>query len=250
MRTGPSEAEMTILGGVPLDTQHNFSNENGRTQNESNSQKIGKPKTMHRRDKSTAENLWTLTEDLAKMQGKVVKQDLFGEGTSLGDMKSSSADVFVSNTNQIMRRRRAQHYLAKHAQATGPQTATSRWKKLRATVEVSGAADIMAEADRKQNQTQQETEIPNVNTVLTDSKTNDTNTLKDEEIGHVEIDENNNTASCRASQRHAPARNVAVELNQGFQDFEEWVKFKKSAMYTYGLLLLFVIIPATGIAAL
>lgn len=229
---GPNDAQTSILGGVPLDACHIFTSDSKQeTQN-----RIDRPMPIKTRNTtSTAEDLFNLTADVMKMQA--MKQQHRDEDT-LG----TSADSLVKNATRLLHRHSVNkstvdgvHPPDSLAASVKTTNTGSHWKKVKAAVKVAGVANDAAAAKKRD-------EVTEIAETLNEESGNG-NVLFDVETGTIKEQSLSNSSKRRK-------KNGINRVKTGFQEFEDWVMFEKTNMYVYLKLLLFVIIPATGISAM
>lgn len=228
---GPSEAELSLLRDMP-----STEIAGSKTGTSSAVKKSGN--VTHRRIRSTADELFDLTQNLAKLQGKHYNEEHFLEENNREEDNNdtvSSADILAKNATTLLRRRNAQSYLdnkdqmEKLALNQGATKAKAKWNTVKATII----------ADRvKDNAT-------NASPTTIETKAN----VIDEESGEA-LDESDHDA-CHPfrKEKKTLSRTVKVESSEVFQDFKNWLIYKKKGIITHVKLMLFLMIPATGVAA-
>jgi hypothetical protein len=199
---------------------------------------------------STAEDLWNLTEHVMKMQEIQHDNDPNnGSNILLDEGFGSSADELANNATRLLQRHRAGKSttnLVNETQSTStpPVTMTSaasRWKKVKTVVTVAGITSSTAAASKKNDEVTENIESSNEGSGVS-------NKLDLLEQGMVST--NSESGSSRRRKKHGLMQSAAVQVKSGFQEFEDWVMFKKTNICTYVKMLLYLILPATGIASM
>lgn len=187
----------------------------------------------HRRNRSAADDLFDLTENLSRLQGKHYNIEDRAESNDT----VSSADSLAKNAKKLLTRRNAQKYvenkdqMEKIALNQGSTKSKTKWNTVQAAVT----------ADRLNDN------ATNASPITDETKEN----IVDEERGEAvdKTDEGINHSTSRREKKTL-SRKVAVQSNELFQDFTSWLSYKKDGIITHVKLMIFLIIPAIGVAAL
>jgi len=256
LNVGDEPAGRTILGYVPADANPDAFDPNaGRGMSSADrgpSTRAKKElplfeKKAHKKTKSTAEDLWALTNDLTKLHEKAKSNGLRSSSGTLsgsGSGDDSSANDLVRNAVNLMRRYKSDHNVDGSSQTSSTMTGTSearpkepeisaadRWKKLKVHVTTAHGAVKAFETAANDAKTPQEPDAENID--------------DDESKGSPKNDHEGSMFSSLRKSRGARA------VKAGYKDFEDWVRFKKIGIFSYvKLVLLGLMIPGAGIAAI
>jgi hypothetical protein len=211
---GLSDAQKTLLGNVPDDVPHSFSAEHGAAAAAPTNKKEQETAPIlptHKRDKSTAEDLFDLTDDLKEMQTR--RDSAIDDDASEGGQQMSSADAFAKNAAAL----RAAAFLMKRAKGN---------RRL--------AEEIISE----------ETESE----AGSDAKKTDEETPDDTKgAGRARRKSGSPGSKGRVQKVIGKAKRGA---KSDFVDFEEFLKFRKATMIQYCKKALIWIVICTGVAAI
>jgi len=212
--------QKALLGNVPDDVRHSFDNEERQSD---------LPSVLGER-RSTGDALWDMAAQMRKMQERT--------GSSLRESshieeEMSPGDILAHNAMTLLKRNRAnKNHEAVHQEREETPEATAassdpmvKWKKLKYSVQFAGAVGIKKDDD---------------------ARSADDNA----EGGEGSGSEGGDKTSPRKS-KYGRAGKATEQLKSEFRDFEEWVQFARPGMKQYiKRILLFLIIPCTGVAAL
>jgi hypothetical protein len=212
---GPSEAEQTLLSGVPADIAHDFALSD---EKEGVPNKQGNKTTLptHRKEKTTAQALFDLTDDLKQIQ--MTGSD--SRGTSAmydkGDEPyMSSADIFARNATHLLKRTKATRKLD---------------VELETIPEERNRLSSSADASHRMTTGDEETGSPDV-------------------AAAAVADESPTNRKRRRKRRNILFR-AKDEATADFREFEEWLKFRKGTMIQNCKKALIWIVVCTGVAAI
>ena len=239
LMAGPTEAQTTLLGNVPDDARHRFETNDDEQQQQqqptNNTKTTTMPSFMGER-RSTGDALWEMAAQMRKMQGRP-GSSLSSKSSHIKEEEMSPGDMFAHNATTLLKRSRSAkakesaRRMEEQEEMQGPSPAKAdpmaKWKKLKHAVQVAGAAASIKKDD----------EVPAPDDV-------------DAETGEASGSDGEGASGGRKSK---PGRmgKAAGQLKSEFLDFEEWLKFTQSSVLRYiKRILLFLIIPCTGVAAL
>lgn len=232
--TEPTIAEQTILGLVPNDVCHNF------TQNDNIHKTSSEMQTFlqKRKDMSTSENLRNLTTDFLRLQEELEIDDNKRRRSTIDEtFETNENGPNITQQRKIVKERSgADIYKQDQIQKAN---ARKNWSKLKIAVAVTSSSKPVGVGDVERGHLSKD-----------EYENNDTSDEYAGEESH-DTEEGELTASSRRKkQKHGKIKLAALQFKTGFKDFEEWVKFKKTNIVTYIKYLLFLIIPATGVASM
>jgi len=232
-RSGESEAQKNLLGAeVPKYRFEDAPSSPVPSTSSKASQKSHVSKS-HRKTLSTGDALFNLAAEMRQMQNQSVSESF--DGVKNG---TTSADMFATNAIALMKRNKAKkEEETKSAAAVAAVRETfdpaSKWKKLRTAVRASNMVDS--------------------------KKTDEAVDPLENDDGDQQVDlesgvsgkgetKQNSSDNLRRSKKKSQ---INEDFKSDFQDFEEWLKFRKgNALRFVKNVLFFIIFPATGIAAI
>jgi hypothetical protein len=232
-RSGESEAQKNLLGAeVPKYRFEDAPSSPVPSTSSKASQKSHVSKS-HRKTLSTGDALFNLTAEMRQMQNQSASESF--DGVKNG---TTSADMFATNAIALMKRNKAKkEEETKSAAAIAAVGETfdpaSKWKKLRTAVRASNMVDS--------------------------KKTDEAVDPLENDDGDQQVDlesgvsgkgetKQNSSDNLRRSKKKSQ---INEDFKSDFQDFEEWLKFRKgNALRFVKNVLFFIIFPATGIAAI
>ncbi|GKY96897.1 hypothetical protein MPSEU_000648700 [Mayamaea pseudoterrestris] len=262
-KSGPSDAQQTILGHVPEDA--------GPEAFEDAPKLLPKPilkrsattaSRTHGRTKSTAEDLFQLTNDLSNLnQHHGMSSSIRNLGDTI-NMESSresiltDQDLLMKNAATLLKRNNV--LVQKDSSDTSsttdaehnpddsskPKSATDRWAALKSTVQTTSAVAMKKKTD--EHDTEGRSPI--------DHDVESSHRHKDDDDDNHST--HNDTETMRTSSvgpgRSHPLRATARQkLKSRYKDFEDWLRFKKISMYAYvKFMFFFLIMPALGVASI
>ena len=266
-RAGASEAQQTILGEVPAEASPEaFSSDStlfgGRKEGIHKSQpsqssiagappmaskaasKLKSAVRAHKRNQSTAENLFSLTMDLQKMhlEEQSSRAKARPSLTAFGQdplNPRNDGDQLARNAANLMKRYKKpsakdldEANVNKQEQSLDEPpkvSAADRWKKLKTAVRTSDA--------------------------LHGTKKNDDEVLQESQKEEEEEEESEGSGEDGTEMSERTGRKVfrrfRKKVDNEFKDFEDWLKYKKVNLLSYIKIALFgLIIPLSGVAAI
>jgi hypothetical protein len=241
-RAGTSESQRSILSGVPDDVKHTFSLESeeetarsaqGIEDASHETDPIDNTEYNRRAPVSTADKLSELAADLNRMrsQNEAMLSSTF-EPTSQSDAFAHDAAAILSRIKNGSTSTGETSPTQKVETAATGGGAKSNWKKVRQTVQVAGA--IHAGSHKK-----------------TDEEVVDPGGDGDVEAGSGVKTEETPGGHNRRNSTFKKMKKTKEIIKSDLNDFKDFWMFRKGSMVSYiKSVLLFVIIPATGIAAL
>lgn len=242
----PMQAQQTILGNVPDEAKDNFTTPAAAAQAPAKLPLFRKATTGHKKTKSTAEDLWSLTRDLQRLQSTAGGSFTASTVSNKSDDEEPATDVdaLVSNAAKLMKRHKAsiaqlaaerEEEEESEAAAVPAVSASDRWKKLKTTVNTTSAFDT------------KKTDEPSPGEKAEDDEQFDV------EVGaEGDVDEEGGLDGLAIpSSGHGNGRKAKRnKIKSTYKDFEDWLKVKKVGAWTYiKYALFFLMIPATLIAA-
>jgi hypothetical protein len=231
-RAGQSESQKSILSAVPDDAKHSFISESeARSERSAKSNETDPTDNTaygYRASITTGEKLFGLAADLKRMQSQK------GSGVASTFEATSQSDTFAHNAATILNR------MKKKSADTGETAPThkvettavgggkSNWNKLRLSV-------VDAGADKK-----------------SDEEVVDSDGDGDGDVEAGNGNWNEETAGGEGeNSAFQKMKRAKEQIKSDLSDFEDFLKFRKVNMISYvKVVLFFVILPATGIAAL
>jgi len=247
-RSGRSDTQSSILSGVPDDVHHNFSAESdGEMHSSHEATKSNSPGSAdtdpiknseyatHRGAPTTTETLFGLAADLKKLQSQ---QDTGSTAMRMSTIMepSSETNAFAMHAVGISNRMRNEKpptapLKIPEAAATPRKGGISQWKKVKQAVDVNGAANAIASEKKKTDDVVEQ---------------DDADANCDVEVGLDGVASGDDGEEANKKRMKAKG-----QLKSNLADFEDFLRFRQSGVFGYvKFALLFLILPATGIAAL
>jgi hypothetical protein len=238
-RAGTSASQKSILRAVPDDARQSFSGESEARSERSTKSLLTVEEDSHETDPTghhasvtTAETLFGLAADLKRMHSQ------YGSGMASSFEATSQSDAFAHNAGNILNRIKKKSTDADEAAPNHEvETAAvgggkSKWNKVRQSVQVTGA--LRAGVDKK-----------------SDEEVADSDGDGDVEAGNDNWNEETAAGGDGTNAASRKMKRAKEQIKLDLHDFEDFLTFRKGGMIAYiKFVLLFVIIPATGIAAL
>lgn len=243
---GPSPAQETILGSVGQDVSPSvFNSRDG--DNEEN-QKPALPlfrSSRGKSKKSTAEDLWQLTRDLALMQRKNTASSSVTSSASSGmDDDLGDAEDLARNAAKVVKRYQSDRFKDSSQKRD----------------EVSPAAAMAAARFKgllnktKSTKNSIPEEIGAANGTGDGEQPSPTGTGSDDEEAQSEGKSSSTDWDDEKKQHGASTvakMKRSTKVKAQFREFEDWLKFEKMSVWSYiKIALFFIMIPATGLAAI
>jgi hypothetical protein len=261
---GPSEAQQTILGHVPENTDPDtfvVADADPKLSKPALKRTATVARAHHARTKSTAEDLFQLTADLTGlnkqhgMTGSMVESfnKLESDNGFLTDQ-----DMLIKNAATLIQRNKVapkdgnsdtSSTTDVHTNNEGsseklksPVKANDLWNVLKTTVQTTQAVKSPSGILKKKDEENQ---------VLSPAQPvveHDTESDHDDE----ENDRVHSRTSTELGRSHLMRNSTPRQrLKSRYKDFEDWLKFKKLNIYSYAkFILFFLILPSAGVAAI
>lgn len=224
---GLESAQKSILGNLPDNTKHNFTAPGSPASSIASGRK-------HRNNKpSTAETLWGLAAEMKNIHGTTGSEH-FAPAFGAGD--GGNADLFATSATNLLKRVRSQKRREEEearlaAEEAANPTPADRWKKLRMHVQGVNAFDS------KKTDVDLEAGLDDDSPVSTENDAGD--------------DSPKNDSSQGPGHKASKAKTFQKAFLSDFHDFEEWVRLQRMGAWSYvKTIMLFLVIPCTGIAAI
>jgi hypothetical protein len=251
-KSGPSEAQQTILGIVPSDVSPETFEAGPKLPKPILRRAVTTASRTHGRTKSTAEDLFQLTNDLSvlnKQHGFSIRN--LGDELR-GDDKEATTDqdLLMKNAATLLKRNKVVPNDSSDTSSTTDtdqehnkghpriKSANDRWNALKHTVQTTSAT-------KKKTDEQHIDDLHVNHDDLELNKDDDDDSLSDR-------NDNESLRTSTGPGRSHPLRATARQkLKSRYKDFEDWLKFKRLSLYAYvKFMLFFLILPAIGVAAL
>jgi hypothetical protein len=246
-KSGQSDAQQTILGGIPADAI-----------SEATSLNLVKSKLHRKTTVSTAEQLYAITANLQELH----QDSSLSPRQQVDEIESASnVDTLVKNAETLVQRHRTGTFdagkpprppLINRAETESkdkPSSANDRWKKLAKTVHTTAAMGNTKKTDEavpvlEQNENGDVSELVDDLVVSESGGSSDNNSFAGNKSG-------SGAPESSSGRKNLARKTIRGKAVSGYRDFEGWLKFKKISVWSYTrFVLFFVMIPATALAAL